>query len=60
VQVFEYEVWLSTFDGLHSGQPVIERRKLLVAATDDWEGYKIAVDVAWRGDAQVTKMWWVP
>lgn len=60
LDVFEYEVWTSTFAGLHAGQPVLERIKYLVAATDSWEGYQVALDVAWRGDAQVTKVWWVP
>lgn len=60
LQVFEYEVWSSTFDGLHTGQTVTDVRKYLVVATDSSEGYRIALDVAWRGDAQVTKVWWVP
>lgn len=60
LEVFEYEVWLSTFEGLHTGRPVLERRKYLVAAHDWWEGYRVALEVAWRGDAQVTKIWYVP
>lgn len=60
VEVFEYEVWSSTFAGLHAGQTVTDVRKYLVAATDSWEGYRVALDVAWRGDVQVTKVWWVP
>lgn len=59
-EVFEYEVWLSTFDDLHAGRPVVDVRKYLVAAADEWEGYRIALEVAWRGDAQVTRVWWVP
>jgi hypothetical protein len=60
LEVFEYEVWSSTFAGLHGGRTVTDVRKYLVAATDSSEGYRIALDVAWRGDAQVTKVWWVP
>jgi hypothetical protein len=60
LEVFEYEVWLSTFAGLHAGETVTEVVKYLVAAVDDREGYRIALDAAWRGDRQVTKVWWVP
>lgn len=58
--VYEYEAWLSTSDGLHAGVTVLEVRKIVVAARDDCEGYKIAMDMAWRGNWQVTKLWYVP
>ncbi|GAB3472383.1 hypothetical protein [Actinophytocola sediminis] len=58
--VFEYEVWLSTHDHLKRGVLDAERRKYLVAADTSTEGYQTALAMAWRGDWQVTKVWWVP
>lgn len=70
--LFEYEVWLSTHDALRAGIVDLDRRKYLVAAVDDWEGYQVAVDMAWRDDRpgpafaawahgpwQVTQVWLV-
>lgn len=59
-EVFEYEVWLATHDDLRIGNVAADVRKYLVAASSEGEGYRIALDVAWRDDRQVTKVWWVP
>jgi hypothetical protein len=73
VDVFEFEVWLSTSDALKQGILALDRRKYLVAARGDSEAYRVAVDMAWRDDRpgphlrawshdgwQVTKVCWVP
>jgi hypothetical protein len=59
-EVHEFELWLSTHDDLHHGVTVAEVVKLLVAEATLWKAYRTAVAVAWRGDRQVTKVWWVP
>lgn len=74
--MFEFEVWLSTFDALKAGILDLDRRKYMIAAKDDHEAYQTAVDMAWREDRprrdyadqrvyandhwQVTKVWYVP
>lgn len=73
MDVFEFEVWLSTSDALKAGVLDLDRRKYLIAARDDSEAYRVAVDMAWRDDRpgpqyarwshdgwQVTKVCWVP
>lgn len=60
VEVHEFEVWLSTFDGLHAGVVATEVVKVLAAGTSSGAAYELAVATAWRGDRQVTKVWWVP
>lgn len=59
-RVFELEAHLATYDDLHAGRPDADRRKLLVAASDVDEAYRIALDVAWRyHDRQVTALYLV-
>lgn len=60
VEVFEFEVWLSTNAALTYGDTAADVRKILVAATDSCEAYHTALAMAWRRDWQVTKLWFVP
>lgn len=48
--IHEFEVWLSTSDALKAGVLDLDRRKYLVAADDEHDAYRTAVDMAWRDD----------
>lgn len=73
MDVYEFEVWLSTSDALKAGVLDLDRRKYLIAETSSSEAYEVAVAMAWREDRpsrdlapwsrdywQVTKVWFVP
>ena len=58
--IYEFEVWLAGHADLKAGRLDAVVRKYVVAANDTTEAYRTALAMAWRGDLQVTQIWWVP
>lgn len=52
--VHEVEIGLATHDDLRHGVTAGEIRKVLVAADTADEAVRTAIDMAWRGDQQIT------
>lgn len=60
MEVFEFEVRVSTHDGLKRGRTALRVSKVLVAEDDLRAAYRTAVAMVWRGDVIVTSCEWVP
>lgn len=62
MELFEFEVHVASNDDLKRGVTAREIVKVLVADTDSWAAYKVAVAMMWpeETDDMVTACWWVP